>query len=109
MSTLPHTRTFTHTLACPYSNTLAFVCVYVFSVINVIKMWMGKKHSYDLEDEAMIERIKQFTISIAAAGMEKHAELLETALKRLGQADNFVPNVLPPAPLLIPVTHPGRT
>jgi hypothetical protein len=52
-------------------------------ITNVLKTWMGKKHSYDFEQPIMIEKIKLFLNVMKAEKMESHAQLLQSGIEKL--------------------------
>jgi len=70
-------------------------------VTNVLKTWLGKKHSYDLEESSvMIDRIQQFVRVIRNSGFVSQADLIQKTMEKLGQQQDLVPSTAPPKPLL---------
>jgi hypothetical protein len=51
-------------------------------IINVIRTWLGKRHSYDLEYSPLLQTIEEFVEAIQASGMEKQAQLLKDCIEK---------------------------
>ena len=51
-------------------------------ITNVLKTWLGKKHSYDFND-VMVERIKRFLNVMKAERMDSHVQLLQSGIDKL--------------------------
>lgn len=72
-------------------------------VTNALKTWLGKKHAYDIENDAiMIEKIQGLIEAIAKSGISAQADLLRRSIDKLKEdkADN-VPSTPPPKPIFI--------
>ena len=50
-------------------------------VINVVKTWLGRKHSYDVE-HAFTDNIEEFINIVKVAGLEKQHSLLKDVLEK---------------------------
>jgi hypothetical protein len=57
-------------------------------VINVVKTWLGKKHSYDIE-HAFCDNIEEFINVVKVAGLEKQHSLLKDVLEKHVKKSKF--------------------
>ena len=50
--------------------------------INVIRTWLGKRHSYDIEYSPVLDRIEDIITIVRDAGLEKQAQHLKDSLEK---------------------------
>jgi len=73
-------------------------------ITNVFKSWLGKKHSYDLEEsQEMLQKIQDFIGVMDEYNLPKQAQLLRKSMESMKtHHSSHTPSNPPPKPLYIP-------